>query len=50
MLVQGNRNQAIVRKDLKTEWHPGPATKANWVFMGFDEDLNQAMKSPWIKP
>src|ERR1700675_417300 len=33
----------IVRKDLKTEW-PWAETKANWVFMGFDEDLNQAMK------
>jgi acetamidase/formamidase len=33
----------IVRKDLKTEW-PWAETKTNWVFMGFDEDLNQAMK------
>jgi acetamidase/formamidase len=33
----------IVRKDLKTEW-PWAETKADWVFMGFDEDLNQAMK------
>jgi len=35
--------QPIVRKDLKTEW-PWAETKTNWVFMGFDEDLNQAMK------
>jgi acetamidase/formamidase len=33
----------IVRKDMKTEW-PWAETKSNWVFMGFDEDLNQAMK------
>ena len=33
----------IVRKDLKTEW-PWAENKINWVFMGFDEDLNQAMK------
>jgi len=33
----------IVRKDLKTEW-PWAETKTDWVFMGFDEDLNQAMK------
>jgi acetamidase/formamidase len=33
----------IVRKDMKTEW-PWAETKTNWVFMGFDEDLNQAMK------
>jgi acetamidase/formamidase len=35
--------QPIVRKDLKTEW-PWAENKTNWVFMGFDEDLNQAMK------
>jgi acetamidase/formamidase len=35
--------QPIVRKDLKTEW-PWAETKSHWVFMGFDEDLNQAMK------
>jgi acetamidase/formamidase len=35
--------QPIVRKDLKTDW-PWAETKANWVFLGFDEDLNQAMK------
>jgi len=33
----------IVRKDLKTEW-PWAETKTDWVFMGYDEDLNQAMK------
>jgi acetamidase/formamidase len=35
--------QPIVRKDMKTEW-PWAETRTNWVFMGFDEDLNQAMK------
>jgi acetamidase/formamidase len=35
--------QPIVRKDLKTEW-PWAETKSHWIFMGFDEDLNQAMK------
>ena len=35
--------QPIVRKDLKTEW-PRAENKTYWVFMGFDEDLNQAMK------
>lgn len=33
----------VVRKDMKTEW-PWAETKADWIFMGFDEDLNQAMK------
>ena len=28
---------------MKTDW-PWAETKADWVFMGFDEDLNQAMK------
>jgi acetamidase/formamidase len=35
--------QPIVRKDLKTEW-PWAETKTHWIFMGYDEDLNQAMK------
>ena len=35
--------QPIVRKDLHIEW-PRAETYANWVFMGFDEDLNEAMK------
>ncbi len=35
--------QPIVRKDLKTEW-PRAETKTDWIFMAFDEDLNQAMK------
>jgi acetamidase/formamidase len=35
--------QPIVRKDVKTEW-PWAETKSHWIFMGFDEDLNQAMK------
>lgn len=35
--------QPIVRKDLHIEW-PRAETKDYWVFMGFDEDLNQAMK------
>jgi acetamidase/formamidase len=33
----------IVRHDLKTEW-PWAENETNFVFMGFDEDLNQAMK------
>jgi acetamidase/formamidase len=35
--------QPIVRKDLKIEW-PRAETKDNWIFTGFDEDLNQAMR------
>jgi acetamidase/formamidase len=35
--------QPIVRKDMKIEW-PRAETKDNWIFTGFDEDLNQAMK------
>jgi acetamidase/formamidase len=35
--------QPIVRKDMKTEW-PWAETKRDWIFMGYDEDLNQAMK------
>ena len=35
--------QPIVRKDLKTDW-PWAETPTDWVFMGYDEDLNQAMK------
>jgi acetamidase/formamidase len=35
--------QPIVRKDMKIEW-PRAETKDNWIFAGFDEDLNQAMK------
>jgi acetamidase/formamidase len=35
--------QPIVRKDLKTEW-PRAETQTDWIFMAFDEDLNQAMK------
>jgi acetamidase/formamidase len=35
--------QPIVRKDLHTEW-PRAETSTHWVFMGFDEDLNGAMK------
>jgi acetamidase/formamidase len=35
--------RAVVRKDLKTDW-PWAETKTDWIFMGFDEDLNQAMK------
>jgi acetamidase/formamidase len=35
--------QAIVRKDLHIEW-PRAETATHWVFMGFDEDLNEAMK------
>jgi len=35
--------QPIVRKDLHIDW-PRAETSANWIFMGFDEDLNEAMK------
>ncbi|PYX84005.1 MAG: acetamidase [Acidobacteria bacterium] len=35
--------QPVVRKDLKIEW-PRAETKDNWIFTGFDEDLNQAMR------
>ena len=35
--------QPIVRTDLKTQW-PWAETKTDWIFMGYDEDLNQAMK------
>jgi acetamidase/formamidase len=35
--------QPIVRKDLHTDW-PRVETPTDWIFMGFDEDLNEAMK------
>jgi acetamidase/formamidase len=35
--------RAVVRKDLKTDW-PWAETRTDWLFMGFDEDLNEAMK------
>ena len=35
--------QPIVRKDLHIDW-PRAETSTHWVFMGFDEDLNEAMK------
>jgi acetamidase/formamidase len=35
--------QPVVRKDLKTDW-PWAETATDWIFMGYDEDLNQAMK------
>ncbi|MGA8221754.1 MAG: acetamidase/formamidase family protein [Candidatus Acidiferrales bacterium] len=35
--------QPIVRKDLKIDW-PRAETKTDWIFMGYDEDLNEAMK------
>jgi acetamidase/formamidase len=35
--------QPIVRKDLKIDW-PRAETKTHWILMGFDEDLNEAMK------
>jgi len=35
--------QPVVRKDLKTDW-PWAENKNNWIFMGFDEDLTEAMK------
>jgi acetamidase/formamidase len=35
--------QPIVRKDLRIDW-PRAETKTDWIFMGYDEDLNEAMK------
>jgi acetamidase/formamidase len=35
--------EPIVRKDLHIDW-PRAETSTNWIFMGFDEDLNEAMK------
>ncbi len=35
--------EPVVRKDLHIDW-PRAETPTNWVFMGFDEDLNEAMK------
>jgi acetamidase/formamidase len=35
--------QPIVRKDLKIDW-PRAETKTDWIFMGYDEDLGEAMK------
>jgi acetamidase/formamidase len=35
--------QPIVRKDLHIDW-PHAETSTRWIFMGFDEDLNEAMK------
>jgi acetamidase/formamidase len=35
--------QPIVRKDLHIEW-PRAETSTHWIFMGFDEHLNEAMK------
>jgi len=35
--------EPIVRKDLHIEW-PRAETSTDWIFMGFDEDLNEAMK------
>jgi acetamidase/formamidase len=35
--------EPIVRKDLHIEW-PRAETSTHWVFMGFDEDLNEAAK------
>jgi acetamidase/formamidase len=35
--------QPIVHKGLKTEW-PWAETKTDWIFMGYDEDLDKAMK------
>ena len=39
----GIEMQPIVRKDLHIEW-PRAETSTHWIFMGFDEDLNEAMK------
>jgi acetamidase/formamidase len=35
--------QPVVRKDLKIEW-PRAETRTHFIMMGFDEDLNEAMK------
>ena len=35
--------QPIVHKGMKTEW-PWAETKTDWIFLGFDEDLTEAMK------
>ena len=35
--------QPVVHKGVKTDW-PWAETKTDWIFMGYDEDLNQAMK------
>jgi acetamidase/formamidase len=35
--------QPIVHKNQKTEW-PWAETRTDWIFMGYDEDLNQAMR------
>ena len=35
--------QPVVRKDLKTDW-PWAETSTDWIFMGYDEDLTQAMR------
>ena len=35
--------QSIVRKDMKLEW-PRAETATHFIMMGFDEDLNEAMK------
>jgi acetamidase/formamidase len=35
--------QPVVRKDMKLEW-PRAETASHWIMMGFDEDLNEAMK------
>jgi acetamidase/formamidase len=35
--------QPIVHKEMKIEW-PRAETKTHWIAMGFDEDLNEAMK------
>jgi len=35
--------QPIVHKDMKVDW-PRAETATHWITMGFDEDLNEAMK------
>lgn len=35
--------QPVVRKDMHTDW-PRAENSSYWIFMGFDEDLNEAMK------
>ena len=35
--------QPVIRKDLKIDW-PRAETRTHYIMMGFDEDLNEAMK------
>ena len=41
--AQQENHSAPHSEDLHLDW-PRAETSTNWVFMGFDEDLNEAMK------